>query len=498
MGIVTRKIGLSLGADICWPKAYEDILARLDLTIPMGRGEKVRFEVERTSIVPFHLKPEPKYDVVVDRLTHWFPLQREWIKKSILLDGTYVLNNPWTVQSMEKHTTYCAMMRLGLPIPATAMIPAKDYEEKPDLRVTLSRYAKFFDLGAIGAEIGFPAFSKPYDGGGWQGVSKVDDAGELGKAYDASDKMILHLQAGVLPYDQFVRCIGFGPQTHVIKYDPSQPLHQRYTNEKGFLTKDDRALIEDITLTINAFFGWDFNSCEALLKDHVWHPIDFANPCPDSQVTSLHRHFPWLVKSYLRWSLYCAATKRPMRATLDWQPFFDVAAKKWPLRRKIAAYGKIARERFDALEFQRFCDKHLANLDAVVNEYFGTEDAKDAVRQKVAALFPAHEVEHFTEHFWSELQIWRAEDAEARAPKKGKARKVPAKLLTKPAKLPIKPAKLPTKPAKLLSKSVKLPIKSVKAAQPARSVLAKTPAKSAVKAPVRAAAKLKRKTIKSR
>lgn len=468
MGIVTRKIGLSLGADICWPKAYEDILARLDLTIPMGR-DKVRFEVERTSIVPFHLKSEPKYDVVVDRLTHWFPLQREWIKKSVLMDGTYVLNNPWTVQSMEKHTTYCAMMRLGLPIPATAMIPAKNYDEKPDLRVTLNRYAKFFDLGAIGAEIGFPAFSKPYDGGGWQGVSKVDDAGELGKAYDASDKMILHLQAGVIPYDLFVRCIGFGPQTHVIKYDPSQPLHLRYTNEKGFLSKEDRALIEDITLTINTFFGWDFNSCEALLKDHVWHPIDFANPCPDSQVTSLHRHFPWLVKSYLRWSLFCAATKRPMRATLDWQPYFDVADKKWPLRKKIAAYGKIARERLDADAFKKFCDKHLANLDAVVNEYFGTDAAKDAVRQKVTALFPAHEVEKFTEHFWSELQAWRAEDAESRAPKRRAAKS-----------------------------GAKLVVKAVNAAKPARSIATKARAKVAAPSARRTAAKPAKKTVKAR
>jgi hypothetical protein len=465
VGIVTRKIGLSLGADICWAKAYEDILARLDLAIPMGR-DRVRFHVERTSIVPFHLAPDHKYDVVVDRLTHWFPLQREWIKKSVLMDGTYVLNNPWSVQSMEKHTTYCAMMRLGLPIPATAMIPAKDYEEKADLHVTLNRYAKFFDLGAIGEEIGFPAFSKPYDGGGWAGVTKVDDTGELSRAYDASGRMILHLQSGVIPYDQFVRCIGFGPATYVIKYDPSAPLHQRYTNEKGFLTKDDRRLIEDITLTINAFFGWDFNSCEALLKDHVWHPIDFANPCPDSQVTSLHRHFPWLVKAYLRWSLFCAATKRPMRANLDWQPFFDVAAKKWPLRRKIAAYGKIARERFDATAFQKFCDKHLANLDSIVNDYFGTEDAKDAVRQKVTALFPPHEVERFTEHFWSELQVWRAEDAELRAPKKRKARKTTAKL----------------------------PIKSVRAAKRARPVVAKARANTRAKSIKRTA----KRTVKSR
>jgi hypothetical protein len=190
----------------------------------MGR-DKVRFEVERTSIEPFDLQAPKRYDLVIDRLTHWYPFQREWIKKSILLDGTYVFNNPWSVQSMEKHTTYCAMMALGIPIPKTALIPPKEYEPKTDLNVTLQRYAKLFNLGQVGEQIGYPAFMKPYDGGGWQGVSKVDDEKSLWASYDASGKSIMHLQAGIVPYDSFVRCIGFGPQTKTILYDPSAPLH---------------------------------------------------------------------------------------------------------------------------------------------------------------------------------------------------------------------------------------------------------------------------------
>ena len=419
MAQVTRKIGLSLGADSCWPKCYEDIVAKLDLTIPMGR-DKVRFHVERTSIEPFDLQAPKKYDLVIDRLTHWYPFQREWIKKSILLDGTYVFNNPWSVQSMEKHTTYCAMMALGIPIPKTALVPAKEYEPKPDLQVTLQRYAKLFNLGQVGEQVGYPSFIKPYDGGGWQGVSKVDDDKSLWAAYDQSGKSIMHLQAGIVPYDRFVRCIGFGPQTKTILYDPSAPLHQRYTIEKDFIDAKDQALIEDITLTINAFFGWDFNSCEALLKDHVWHPIDFANPCPDSQVTSLHRHWPWLIKSYIRWSLFCAATKRPMRATLDWQPFFDVKKKGLPYRETIAAYGKIARARFQAAEFEQFCKSHLSKLDDVANEYVGSEAGREAIRSKVTALFPQHEHDQFTQYFFDEVQAWRAEDAAARAPKSKK------------------------------------------------------------------------------
>jgi hypothetical protein len=64
---------------------------------------------------------------------------------------------------------------------------------------------------------------------------------------------------------------------------------------------------------------------------------------PDSQVTSLHYHFPWLVAANLRWSIFCAATKRPMRRTLDWGPYYDVLAQDLPYRERIAAYGAIAR-----------------------------------------------------------------------------------------------------------------------------------------------------------
>jgi hypothetical protein len=162
-----------------------------------------------------------------------------------------------------------------------------------------------------------------------------------------------------------------------------------------------------VTLTINAFFGWEFNSCESLRKNGVWHPIDFANPCPDSQVTSLHYHFPWLVMAYLRWSIFCAATKKKMRKTLDWEPFYAIAAEDMTYEEKLDRYAAIADERFETARFEEFCDQHLGHLEVVVREFFGTTEAKDAVRKKVAALYPEHEVERFTEIFWERIQLWR-------------------------------------------------------------------------------------------
>jgi hypothetical protein len=326
------------------------------------------------------------------------------------MNDLYVFNNPWSVQANEKHTSYCAMMQLGMPIPTTWMLPAKSYDvaTQPDIRATLQKYAKLFDLNKIGETIGYPLYMKPYDGGGWRAVTRIKDSAAMKKAYDESGKSVMHLQQSVEGFDLFVRCIGFGPQSHCVLYDASAPLHDRYTMKTGFMSAKDEEHLRKVTMTINAFFGWDFNSCEALRQRGTWVPIDFANPCPDSQVTSLHFHFPWLVKSYLRWTIFCAATKRKMRKNLDWQPFYEVAAQELTYREKLDKYAAIAEERFESARFEEFCAKHLGHLDEVTSEFFTSPEAKDAVRQKTAALFPAHEVEKFTELFWQRIQQWRA------------------------------------------------------------------------------------------
>ncbi len=406
----TRRIGLSLGADICWPICYTEILHQLDLRIPTD-GTTLRFEAERMTIEPFDLRQPAPYSVVIDRLTHWYHTTREWIKKAVLMDDVYVFNNPWSVQSVEKHTSYAAMMKLGLPVPDTWLIPPKEYAPQQDLRETLERYARYFDLGEIGEELGYPLYMKPYDGGGWRGVSRADDEEALRAAYEMSGRLVMHLQAGVDPFDLFVRCVGLGPQLRMVRYDPSAPLHDRYTMDRDFLDSDDAQILRDMTLTINAFFGWDFNSCEALRGSEAWHPIDFANPCPDSQVTSLHYHFPWLIKANLRWSLFAAATNRPMRMNLDWAPFFEAVDEEMTLKERLSATAAIARERFETDRFEEFCHEHLAHLDEVTHAFFGTDMARDAVRQKVAAMYPPHEREEFTELFWARIQTWRTEEA---------------------------------------------------------------------------------------
>lgn len=402
----TVNIGLSLGADICWPAAYEEILKRLNLDIELD-GRRLNFSCERVKVEPYDLRYKPKYDLVMDRITHWFPMTREWIKKITIMDGVYVLNNPWAIQSMEKHTTYCAMMRLGFPIPETWIIPPKEYKDEGDTAVTVRRYNKLFQLDDVGNAVGYPAFLKPYDGGAWVGVRRVTKSSELHQAYNDSNIRVQHLQAGVKDWDIFVRGLGIGPQVNVMKYDPDAPLHARYVVDFNYLQGEEWLRATRFTRVINAFFNWDFNSCEMLRSAGEFHPIDFANACPDSQVTSLHFHFPWLVKSLLRWTLFCAATKRKVKLAFDWQPYFDIADMDLSFDEKLLRYDQLARQHFDADAFDAFCAKHLAHLDEVAVEYFGSQQFYDITKQKVAALFPAHEIDEFSAHFFGLVQFWR-------------------------------------------------------------------------------------------
>jgi hypothetical protein len=309
---------------------------------------------------------------------------------------------------MEKLTTYCAMIRLGLPIPRTWLIPPKEYENwEPDLQATLRQYARYFDLPAIGERVGYPHFMKPYDGGGWREVSKIDDAEQLKQAYEESGTSVMHLQEAILPFDRFVRCIGLGPQTRTVLYDIDAPLHDRYTLVRDFVDEDEASLISDMTLLINAFFAWDFNSCELIHRDGVWNAIDFANPCPDSQVSSLHYHFPWLILANIRWSVFAATTRRRQKP-MGWHRYFEAVEEGMTLRERLDALMPIVHERFETEAFEAFCDEHLGHLEEVASAWFGTDTARDAVRQKVASIFPEHEVEHFTGLFFDRIQQWRA------------------------------------------------------------------------------------------
>src|SRR5881296_3482344 len=155
-------LGLLLGTEEDWPRAFEELVRRLGPV--RANGADHTLSAERITIEPFDLRAKPRYNLVIDRLAYWYYVPREWLKKIALMDDVYLLNSPFTFQSMEKHAAYCAMIRLGLKVPPTVLVPHKDPPDNSRFQYTSARYNRQFDLAAIAEQIGYPLFMKPYDG----------------------------------------------------------------------------------------------------------------------------------------------------------------------------------------------------------------------------------------------------------------------------------------------------------------------------------------------
>lgn len=403
-------IGLLLGAENDWPTALEAVLRRANLSLEAG-GVQRTFAAERITIEPFDLRSRSKYSVVIDRLAYWYLHPREWLKKSAMMDEIYLLNNPFTFQSMEKHTAFCGMIRLGLKIPETWLIPSKVGPENERYPVTAQRYNRLFDLKAIANDIGYPVFMKPFDGGAWVGVTRVDDDEKLMTTYDNSGNRLMHLQKGIVDYDVFVRSLSIGPQTLVMKYRPEKPMHERYAIDHGFLDAEIGWEVETIGRLVNAFFRWEFNSCETLVKDGEVYPIDYANACPDVALTSLHYYFPWAIKALVRWSVFVAATDRKMRIDMNKRKYYAIGDREdLDYRAKLRAYREISDDYFSRSEFDEFCEKHLSHLDEVAWEYFKSGEFDEMLVGTVKEVFPDHEHDMFISHFRGLIGHWVASE----------------------------------------------------------------------------------------
>jgi hypothetical protein len=406
MSEVDHIIGLLLGTEDDWPRAFEALVRRLG-PVTDGAGVTHRLATKRVTIEPFNLRDKPRHSLVIDRLAYWYYHPREWLKKIALMDDVYLLNSPFTFQSMEKHAAYCAMIRLGLKVPGTVLVPFKNPPDNTRYAYTAARYNQSFDLDEVAEHLGYPLFMKPYDGGAWVGVSKIRNSDELHSAYDASGERLMHLQQSVEGYDVFARSLTIGPETMVMKFRPDLPMHDRYAVDHNFLDPDTGAEVVTISQLVNAFFRWEFNSCETLIRAGEVHPIDYANACPDVSVTSLHYYFPWAMSALLRWSVFCVVTGRKFRLDTDTARYFDIADRPdLSYGDKLAAYRKLTDEYFDAERYSDFCASRLRHVDEMVYDWVRSPAFDELLVDTVRTTYPQHEHERFIAHFRGLLGAW--------------------------------------------------------------------------------------------
>ena len=398
-------IGLLLGMEEDWPRAFETITKELGTFAYEGKTHAI--DTERVWIEPFNLRASTRYQLVIDRLAHWYYHPREWLKKVALMNDTYLLNSPFTFQSMEKHSAYCALMRLGMKVPETVLVPYKNPIDNVRWAYTSQRYNASFDLEHIAHGMGYPLYMKPFDGGAWRGVSRINNDETLWAAYNQSGEMLMHLQKAVEPYDVFARSLTIGPETMVMNFRPDEPMHNRYAVDHNFLTPGAGAEAITIAQTVNAFFRWEFNSCEMLVLGDEVMPIDYANACPDVAVTSLHYYFPWAMSTLVKWSAFCIASgrrARPHIETTDWFAVADDPSLDYGGR--LEAYQRLADEYFEKERYHEFVASALPDLDQQVLEWVASPDFDSLLVETVVSTYPQAEHEMFLAHFRGLVSLW--------------------------------------------------------------------------------------------
>ena len=309
-----KKIGILYGMENTFPQAFID---RVN-----SKGEEgIIAEAVRIDKV---VQADPtEYAVIIDRISQDVPFYRAYLKNAAL-SGTAVINNPFWWSADEKFFNNALAEKIGVPVPKTVLLPSK--ERPVDTSETSFRNLAFpLAWEEMFSYVGFPAYMKPHDGGGWKSVYKVENVQDLWNKHQETGQLIMMLQEEI-EFDDYVRCYCIGQKDVLIMpYEPRNPHHLRYAAELK-ATGEERekllATIKDYVLKLNIALGYDFNTVEFAVRNGVPIAIDFCNPAPDADIYSVgHDNFEWVVEAAANMAIERAKNHKPGQTNLTWGTF---------------------------------------------------------------------------------------------------------------------------------------------------------------------------------
>jgi hypothetical protein len=318
-----NKVGILVGREQSFPEALiKSINER-------GRGETV---AEFIKVGGVRLDNARQYDLIIDRISHEIPFYRATMKRAAL-EGTIIVNNPFWWSADDKFFNYSLATKLGVAIPKTVLLPQKDYI-KGVTSESLRNLEFPLDWQGIIDYVGLPAIMKPFDGGGWKNVSRVNSLEELWAEYDQTGTLCMTLQE-FINFDQFVRCYCIG-QTDVMimPYDPRKPYlsGEQYIHDPNYLSPQLAERVANDVRTLNRALGYDINTVEFAIKDGIPYAIDFMNPAPDADLHSVGEFYHrWVTNAVTDLVFKRLAEPRPA-PRYRWDAMLNPAPAEEPAR----------------------------------------------------------------------------------------------------------------------------------------------------------------------
>ena len=311
-----KKIGILFGMERTFPQAFID---RVNAKNVNGiTAEPVRIDKVAQGY-------PTDYAVMIDRISQDVPFYRTYLKNAAL-SGTAVINNPFWWSADDKFFNNCLALKIGVPVPKTVVIPSYDHPADTSAD-SFSNLASPLDWNAMLSYVGFPAYMKPYAGGGWKNVYKIHDSNELFAKHAETGQLVMLLQEEI-KFDSYFRCYCLGAKyVRIMHYEPRNPHHLRYGATHD-VSDDLLATIQHYVIKLNQALGYDFNTVEFAVREGVPYAIDFCNPSPDADRHSVgDDSFEWVVENAANMAIEKALAHREGEDNLTWGTYVKNAAQ---------------------------------------------------------------------------------------------------------------------------------------------------------------------------
>lgn len=315
-----KKIGILFGQERTFPGAFIDRVNSKNIDGIVAEPVKIDKVVQGAP---------NDYAVIIDRISQDVPFYRAYLKNAAMA-GTAVINNPFWWSADEKFFNNSLAINMDVPVPKTVLLPSKD--RPADTSAESFANMDFMDWEGIFDYIGFPAFMKPFAGGGWKNVYKLHNKEELFKSYDETGHLVMMLQENI-EFTSYFRCYGIGGKhVRIMHYEPRNPHHLRYAAH--FDISDELVKkMEGLVLKICNGLGYDFNTVEFAVRDGVPYAIDFCNPAPDADIHSVGQdNFDWVVETSANYAIERAQQQKDGEDNLTWGKFIHRAVKGGSLK----------------------------------------------------------------------------------------------------------------------------------------------------------------------
>ena len=315
-----KKIGILFGKENTFPQAFIDRV----------NAKKVKgISAEFVQINVLEQGESTEYAVIIDRISQDVPYYRAYLKNAALT-GTAVINNPFWWSADEKFFNNCLATKIGVPVPKTVILPSRDLP--PDTSAeSFSNLGYPLDWDGIFKYIGFPAYMKPFAGGGWKSVYQLNSMDEFFEKHAETEQLVMMLQEEI-KFEEYYRCYCIGGKyVRIMPYEPRNPHHLRYVADFS-PSPESYKLMEDIVLRICRYLGYDFNTVELALRNGVPYAIDFCNPAPDAEVTSVgQENFDWVVETAATYAIEKAQAHVEGADNLTWGEYIKRSSNKQKL-----------------------------------------------------------------------------------------------------------------------------------------------------------------------